>query len=153
MSNYTIKYQYLNRANNDYRDKVDLLLLVSPITPQLSEKWRCCQEEQREGMEDSVHEQPMMNYMTEGLISFLSAHGTLGDELRLMGCRELTWCCLFGRCILGWSAVCHGKILNRSCPLDSLALVIWVISRKQAHFFLFSEIKSPSMRNSQCSLS
>lgn len=50
-------------------------------------------------MGDNAHEQPVMNYMVEGLISFLSAHETLGDELRLMGCREPTWCYLFGRCI------------------------------------------------------
>lgn len=59
-----------------------------------------------------------MNYMAEGLISFLSAHGTLGDELRLMGCRELTWC-LFGRCILGWSAACHRRMSSKGYPLNA----------------------------------
>lgn len=42
---------------------------------------------------------PVMNDAAEGLISFLSAHETLGDELRLMGRRELTRCRLFGGCM------------------------------------------------------
>lgn len=37
----------------------------------------------------------MMNHMAEGLISFLSAHGTLEDERRLMGRGELTVTLLF----------------------------------------------------------
>lgn len=120
MSNNTIKYQYLNEANNDCIEINLICQLVSTITLQLSEKWRCCQKGQGEGMEDSVYEQPVMNYMAEGLISFLSAHGTLGDEQRLMGCRELTWCCLFGRCILGQSTVCHRKMSSKGHTLNSI---------------------------------
>lgn len=45
---------------------------VLPGTKRRSRRW-------------SVHKEPMMNYTVEGLISFLSAYRTLGDEQRLMG--------------------------------------------------------------------
>lgn len=54
---------------------------------------------QMRGMEDNAHEQPVMNYTAEGLICFLSAHETLGEERRLMGCRLTGWC-FFGRSAL-----------------------------------------------------
>lgn len=46
-------YQYLNGANNF----LEINLICWPVTtirPHLSEKWRCCQKGQREGMEDGV---------------------------------------------------------------------------------------------------
>lgn len=55
-----------------------------------------------------------MNYMAEGLISFLSAPRTLGEDRRLMCCRDLTLCCLFGGCVLG-SAERH----RHKCSLGS----------------------------------
>lgn len=71
----------------------------------------------------SVQEEPMMNYTVKGLISFLSAYGTLGDEWRLMGCSNLTWCCLFGWKILGWSVEWCRKMSSRSNHLKKLFLV------------------------------
>lgn len=46
-------------------------------------------------MEDSSHEQPVMNEAAACLISFLSAHGSLVDKPRLMDWKDLTRC-LFG---------------------------------------------------------
>lgn len=61
--------------------------------PSSGQKWRT------EGAEDNAGELPVMNDTAEGLIRFLSAHETLGDERRLMGRRELTRCRLFGWCM------------------------------------------------------
>lgn len=84
-----------------YRDKFDLLACQHHYASVVREMEVLPKGARGGNGRQSVYEQPVMNYMAEGLISFLSAHGTLGDEQRLMGCRELTWCCLFGRCILG----------------------------------------------------
>lgn len=65
-----------------------------------------------------IQGKPMMNYTVKGLISFLSAYGTLGDEWRLMGCSNLTWCCLFGWRILGWSAEWSRKMSSRGSHLN-----------------------------------
>lgn len=112
------------------QDFIEIHLICKYVSTNISliaEKWRCCQKWQREGIKESAHEQPVMNYMAEGLISFLSAHGTLGDELRFKGSRELTWCRLFGWCILGWSAVCHRKMSSKGYPLNMhlTALVLY----------------------------
>lgn len=112
-----MKYQYLNGCIHDCRVLNLICLLVGAITV-VREMEALLKEANARNGRWSAHEQPMMNYMAEGLISFLSAHGTLGDERRLMCCRELT-CCLFGWWILGWRAVWHVKMSSKQ-PRQSL---------------------------------
>lgn len=60
-----------------------------------------------------------MNDTAEGLISFLSAHETLGDAGRLMGHGELTW-----RSFV-WTAHC---VLGTECTVSQIHLEISTLS-------------------------
>lgn len=77
---------------------------------------------QMKGMGDNAHEQPVMNYTAEGLIRFLSAHETLGEERRLMGCRA-------DRVVFLWTCTVSSKGASLNVHLTAPTLVLLSVSK------------------------
>lgn len=72
-----------------------------------------------------------MNDTAEGLISFLSAHETLGDAGRLMGRGELTW----HRFV--WKAQ---RVRGTECTVSQIHLAVSALDRMEA---VFDSTRSP----------